>query len=53
MDFYYSKQTECFLAKQSSKIAQRIVQAINKLPDGDIKKLRGYNNLYRLRVGDL
>lgn len=31
---------------------QRIKVAIEKLPFGDIKKLTGYNNEYRLRVGD-
>lgn len=31
----------------------RIVKAIEVLPNGeDIKKLKGHNNLFRLRVGD-
>ena len=32
---------------------KRIVEAINKIPQGDIKKLQGekYTQLYRLRVG--
>ena len=32
---------------------QRIKTAIEKLPFGDIKKLKGYQNDYRLRVGNL
>ena len=31
---------------------QRIKIAIEKIPDGDIKKLKGYTKTYRLRVGD-
>ena len=31
----------------------RIKQAIDKLPAGDVKKLQGLVNDYRLRVGDL
>ena len=48
----YSKQAEKFLGKQNQKTAQRIIIAINKLPDGDVKKLRGFKSLYRLKVGD-
>ena len=32
---------------------QRIKKAIEKLPSGDVKKLQGYAEDYRLRVGDL
>ena len=31
---------------------QRIKEAIEKLPQGDIKKLAGHSATYRLRVGD-
>jgi len=48
----YSKQAEKFLAKVDKNTAVRLVTAINKLPDGNVKKLRGFKNLYRLRVGD-
>ena len=48
----YTKQAEGFLDKQTEKQAARIKRAINALPIGDIKKLRGYENMYRLRVGD-
>jgi mRNA interferase RelE/StbE len=30
----------------------RIKEGIEKIPKGDIKKLRGHNELYRLRIGD-
>lgn len=32
---------------------KRIKEAIEKIPYGDIKKLKGLENEYRLRVGDL
>jgi len=31
---------------------ERILNGINKLPLGDIKRLQGYSNYYRLRIGD-
>lgn len=31
----------------------RILNAIEKLPIGDVKKLQGYQIDYRLRIGDL
>lgn len=31
---------------------QRLKMAIEKLPFGDIRKLKGYQNDYRLRVGN-
>ena len=36
--------------KQTKK---RLKEAIEKVPFGDIKKLQGIDNGYRLRVGDL
>lgn len=47
----YSKQAIKFLNKQSKQTKDRIVEAINLLPSGDVKKLQGTNN-YRLRIGD-
>ena len=52
MNTTYLKQPKAFLDKQPSRQAERIEKAINSLPAGDIKKLRGYENMYRLRVGD-
>ena len=47
----YSKQAIKFLSKQDKPTKLRIVNAINKLPAGDVKKLQGKDG-YRLRVGD-
>ena len=47
----YSKQAIKFLKKQDKPTRQRIVNAINLLPEGDVKKLQGQSG-YRLRVGD-
>ena len=46
----YSKQAEKFLSRQSKETAVRIIRAINVLPSGDVKKLKGMSS-YRLRVG--
>lgn len=52
MEITYSKQAIKFLKKQSITIRKRIVNAINNLPQGDIKKYQGTISKYRLRVGD-
>lgn len=46
----YSKQAEKFLKKQDRDTQRRIMFAIEKIPSGDIKKLKG-TAYYRLRVG--
>ncbi|MBD5509063.1 MAG: type II toxin-antitoxin system RelE/ParE family toxin [Lachnospiraceae bacterium] len=51
MKINYSKQAIKFLSKQDRPTRIRIVEAINKLPQGDVKKLQGQKS-YRLRVGD-
>ena len=51
MTINYSKQAIKFLSKQDKTTRVRIVEAINKLPQGDVKKLHGQEG-YRLRVGD-
>lgn len=49
----YNKAALKFLDKQDKKQRLRIYKAIYQLPNnGDIKRLKGYNNKYRLRVGD-
>lgn len=48
----YSKQAIKFLKKRDMVTRKRIVNAINHLPAGDVKKLQGEEN-YRLRVGDI
>lgn len=47
----YSKLAIKFLKKRDMVTRKRIVNAINHLPAGDVKKLQGEEN-YRLRVGD-
>lgn len=46
------KRAKKFIDKLPATDKKRIVSAIEKLPDGDdIKRLRGYEGLFRLRVG--
>jgi mRNA interferase RelE/StbE len=40
------------LRKLGRKDRERIRAAIGKLPDGDIRRLRGPERLWRLRVGE-
>jgi len=51
MEFEYHSKAEKFLAKQENKVAVRIVSAISKLPAGDVRKMEGYKDRYRLRIG--
>lgn len=47
------KKAKKFIDKLPRNEKMRIVKAIEVLPNGeDIKKLKGHNNLFRLRVGD-
>ena len=47
------KKAKKFLDSLPKKEQLRIVSAIRLLPDGeDIKKLRGHEGLFRLRIGD-
>ena len=41
-----------FIEKQDKVQRIRIYKAIYNLPNGDVKKLAGCKNEYRLRVGD-
>lgn len=48
-----SKQAQKFIARQPKTQQLRILSAIKKLPyEGDIKQMRGYENRFRLRIGD-
>lgn len=49
----YEKEAGKHIGKMDKPTKQRIKKAIEKLPAGDVKKLQGYSNDYRLRVGDL
>lgn len=49
----FEKSAKKFIAKQPPEQQKRLLKAINGLPEnGDIKKMKGYKSLYRLRVGD-
>jgi len=48
----YTKEAEKEIKKLDRHMKQRIKQAIERLPLGDIKKLKGYQNDFRLRVGE-
>ena len=48
----YSKKAVKDIKRINSPTKQRIRLGIEKLPEGDVKKLRGHDNLYRLRIGD-
>ena len=54
MQIRYSKQAYKYLIKLNKPRYSQIVNAIDKLPynEGDIKKMSGIDDLYRLRVGD-
>jgi len=47
---YYRKAAEKYLDSQSRSNQMRIIDAIDKLPDGDITKLKGRDG-YRLTIG--
>ena len=48
----FRKQAKKFIESRSQKEKQRILEEIDKLPAGnDIKKMGGYENRYRLRIG--
>lgn len=47
-----TKKAEKFIKKQDKDTQKRLIKAIIELPEGDIKKLKGMDEVYRLRVGD-
>ena len=51
MEINYSKAAVRFLRRQNKDTQSRIINAIEKIPNGDIVKLSGIKG-YRLRVGD-
>ncbi len=53
MQIKYEKEAAKHISKMDKPTKQRIKSAIEKLPSGDVIKLQGLSNDYRLRVGDL
>ena len=53
MRIVFEKEAAKHISKMDKMSKARIKQAIDKLPAGDVKKLQGLVNDYRLRVGDL
>lgn len=51
-DIKLTKKAEKFIRKQDKDIQKRIIKAVSELPEGDIKRLKGMNEIYRLRIGD-
>lgn len=52
-EYNIRKKAMKFIQKQERRQQERLLKAIYALPlIGDIKKMVGENNLYRLRVGD-
>lgn len=52
-EYNIRKKAMKFIQKQERRQQERLLKAIYALPlIGDIKKMIGENNLYRLRVGD-
>ena len=48
----YLKEAEKAISAYDIPTRRRIIEAINKLPRGDIKRLKGKSNkFYRLRMG--
>ena len=52
MEIIYAKRAAKAIERINNPFKQNIKDAIEKLPDGDVKKLKGYTNAFRLRVGD-
>lgn len=47
-----NKKSQKFIKSQQPKQQERLLKAIYKLPDGNVKALAGFKDVYRLRVGD-
>ena len=52
MEIRYSKQALKHIKTIPSPMKERIKTGIEKFPSGDIKTLVGYQNMFRLRVGN-
>lgn len=53
-EYEIKKKAMKFIQKQPVPQQKRILKAVYALPcNGDVKKMKGEENLYRLRVGDV
>lgn len=52
MHIEYKKKAVKYINSCDKATKKRLKEAIEKIPLGDIKKLKGFENDYRLRVGD-
>ena len=52
MNIVYCGQAKKAVERLDKPTKQRIRLGVNQLPDGDVKRLKGHTNLYRLRIGD-
>lgn len=52
MKLLYTNRARKDIKKLDVQMKLRIKAAVELLPDGDIKPIQGYRNLYRLRVGE-
>lgn len=53
MRIEYQKEAAKHINKMDKSQKSRLRGAIEKLPSGDVIKLQGYTNDYRLRVGNI
>lgn len=53
MNIIYTKEAVKYIGKLDKPTKLRLKEAIEALPQGDVKKLVGYEIDYRLRVGKL
>lgn len=52
MKIVVTKSAEKTMRKMDKVTRNRVIAAVNRIPLGNIKRLRGYDNNFRLRVGD-
>lgn len=51
-EYVIRKKAMKFIQKQERSQQIRILRAVYLLPQGSVKKMQGFTDLYRLRVGD-
>ncbi|MDR0930718.1 MAG: type II toxin-antitoxin system RelE/ParE family toxin [Clostridiales bacterium] len=52
MEILFSKNAKKSILSLDKKFYERVLNAIENIPAGDIKPLKNYSSAYRLRVGD-